>query len=184
MKALISTGVIEGKIHVIRGQRVMLDSDLAALYCVQTKILNKAVARNSERFPDDFMFRLLADEADSLRFQFGTSKSGRGGRRYLPYVFTEQGVAMLSSVLHSKRAALVNIAIMRAFVKLREMLGAHKELAGKLTQLENKIEKHDAEIGAIFDAIRQLMDTPVPKVKKIGFIVKERKAVYRTSRVR
>lgn len=184
MKALLPLKTIEGKIYMIRGQRVMLDSDLAHLYDVQTKILNKAVSRNSERFPDDFMFHLTAEEAESLRFQNGTSKSGRGGRRYLPYVFTEQGVAMLSSVLRGKRAALVNIAIMRTFVKLREVLAAHKELAHKLAQLENKIEKHDAEIGAIFDAIRQLMDNPEPKVKKIGFIVKERKAVYRTSRAR
>ncbi len=184
MKTIVPVETIEREIYLIRGQKVMLDSDLAALYGVQTKILNKAVARNSERFPEDFMFRLTTTEAESLRFHFGTSKSGRGGRRYLPYVFTEQGVAMLSSVLHSKRAALVNVAIMRAFVKLREMLTTHKELARKLAQLENKIEKHDEEIGAIFEAIRRLMAQPEPKEKKIGFIVKERKAVYRTSRAR
>lgn len=185
MKALIPVEIIEGKIYMIRGQKVMLDSDLAELYGVQTKVLNKAVDRNRDRFPDDFMFSISPEEYDSLRFQIGTLKKGRGQhRKYLPNVFTEQGVAMLSSVLHSKRAALVNIAIMRAFVKLREVLSTHKELAHKLKQLENKIEKHDEEIGAIFEAIRRLMAQPEAKEKKIGFIVKERKAVYRTSRAR
>ena len=116
-----------------------------------------------------------------MRFQTGMSKiEGRGGRRYLPYAFTEQGVAMLSSVLKSKRAVQVNIAIMRAFVKLREMLSTHKELAHKLAQLEQKIEKHDEKIKVVFDAIRQLMATPEPKKKKIGFVVRERSAQYRT----
>ncbi len=116
-----------------------------------------------------------------MRFQTGMSKiEGRGGRRYLPYAFTEQGVAMLSSVLKSKRAVQVNIAIMRAFVKLREMLSTHKELAHKLAQLEQKIEKHDEKIKVVFDAIRQLMATPEPKKKKIGFVVRERSAQYKT----
>jgi len=183
MKPIVPIQVVESKIFLIRGQKVMLDSDLAALYGVQTKVLNKAVARNAERFPDDFMFILNTDEYDSLRFQIGTLKKGRGQhRKYLPSVFTEQGVAMLSSVLQSKRAAMVNIAIMRTFVKLREVLSTHKDLAHKLAQLEKKIEKHDEEIGAIFDAIRQLMAEPEPKEKKIGFIVKERSARYRTTR--
>jgi len=183
MKALVPIEMIERKIYLIRGQKVMLDSDLAELYGVQTKILNKAVSRNGERFPDDFMFTLSAEEYESLRFQFGTLKKGRGQhRKYLPNVFTEQGVAMLSSVLQSKRAAMVNIAIMRTFVKLREVLSTHKDLAHKLEQLENKIEKHDEEISAIFDAIRLLMAEPEPKEKKVGFIVKERTARYRTTR--
>lgn len=181
MKAIVPTEIIERKIYLIRGQKVMLDADLAGLYGVETKILNKAVARNADRFPKDFMFSLSAEEYDSLRFQIGTLKTGRGQhRKYLPNVFTEQGIAMLSSVLRSKRAVQVNIAIMRAFVKLREILSTHKDLARKMEQLEKKIEKHDEEISAIFDAIRLLMAEPEPKEKRIGF-VKERKAVYRTS---
>ena len=161
MKALIPIEIIERKIYLIRSQKVMLDSDLAELYGVKTFNLNKAVKRNIDRFPQDFMFQLTKEEADSLRFQIGMSKSeGRGGRRYLPYAFTEQGVAMLSSVLRSERAIHVNIAIMRVFVKLREFLSTHKELAHKLAELERKIERHDEEIKAIFDAIRQLMTPP------------------------
>lgn len=145
----------------------MLDSDLAALYGVQTSNLNKAVKRNADRFPPDFMFQLNADETDRLRFQFGISKAGRGGRRYLPYVFTEQGVAMLSSVLRSKRAVKVNIEIMRAFVRLRGILAAHKELAAKLAKLE---EKYDGQFRIVFEALRQLTSPP-PEVKRrrIGF---------------
>lgn len=183
MRALIPIEVIEHKIFLIRGLKVMLDSDLAELYGVETKVLKRAVKRNEDRFPDDFMFILTSDEYESIRCQIGTLKKGRGQHsKYLPIVFTEQGVAMLSSVLSSKRAALVNIAIMRTFVKLREVLSTHKELAHKLAQLEKKIEKHDEEIGAIFDAIRLLMAKPEPKEKKIGFIVKERGAKYRTTR--
>ncbi len=162
----------------------MLDSDLADLYGVKTFNLNKAVKRNISRFHQDFMFQLTKEEADSLRFQIGMSKiEGRGGRRYLPYAFTEQGVAMLSGVLKSERAVQVNIAIMRAFrafVKLREILSTHKELAHKLAELEQKIEKHDEEIKAVFDAIRQLMAPPETKKRKIGFIVRERSAQYKT----
>ena len=171
MKALIPIAIIERKIYLIRSQKVMLDSDLAELYGVKTFNLNKAVKRNIDRFPQDFMFQLTKEEADSLRFQTGMSKSeGRGGRRYLPYVFTEQGVAMLSSVLRSERAIHVNIAIMRVFVKLREFLSTHKELAHKLAELERKIERHDEEIKAIFDAIRQLMTPPQKPKRKIGFM--------------
>lgn len=171
MKTIIPIEIIERKIYLIRGQKVMLDSDLAELYGTETFNLNKAMKRNIERFPEDFMFQLMKEEADSLRFQIGMSKTtkGRGGRRYLPYAFTEQGVAMLSSVLNSKRAVQVNIAIMRAFVKLREILSTHKELAHKLKQFENRIERHDEEIKAIFNAIRQLMAPPETKKKKIGF---------------
>ena len=154
----------------IGGHKVMLDRDLAVLYGVTTFNLNKAVKRNRGRFPDDFMFQLTSAEYESLIFQSGISKTGRGGSRYLPYVFTEQGVAMLSSILNSERAIRVNIIIMRAFVKLREILSNHKELAHKLKELEGKVERHDGEIQAIFEAIRQLMaPPPEPPKPKIGF---------------
>lgn len=170
MKALIPVELIEKKILLIRGHKVMLDSDLAGLYGVETFNLNKAVKRNIERFPEDFMFQLTKEEADSLRFQIGMSKTeGRGGRRYLPYVFTEQGVAMLSSVLNSERAVKVNIEIMRAFVKLRQMLASNAELAHKLSELERKIGRHDEEIKAVFNAIRELMKPPESKRRQIGF---------------
>ncbi len=149
---LVSEKTIEQKIFLIRGQKVMLDKDLAELYGVATKNLNKAVTRNMKRFLGDFMFRLTKEETENLRFQFGTSSWG--GRRYLPFAFTEQGVAMLSSVLKSERAIDVNIAIMRAFVKIREFLATHKELAAKLGELETKVGRHDQEIKLIFEAIR------------------------------
>ena len=179
MKALIPVEMIEKKILMIRGEKVMLDADLSELYGVETKMLVRAVKRNTDRFPADFMFQLDKAEFENLRFQFGTS-SHWGGRRYLPYAFTEQGVAMLSSVLNSKRAVKVNIEIMRAFVKLRELLSTNKELAHKLEQLERKIEKHDEEIKGIFSAIRQLMTPPETKKRKIGFEVRERMARYGT----
>jgi len=175
-KSLIPTERIEHSILLIRGHKVMLDADLAALYGVTTFNLNKAVKRNLDRFPDDFTFQLTADEANALRFQIGMSKpKGRGGRRYLPFVFTEQGVAMLSSVLRSRRAVLVNIEIMRAFVRLRRMLASNEDLARKLDTLERK---YDAQFRVVFDAIRQLMAPPQAKRRPIGFIVKERKAPY------
>lgn len=166
---LIPQGIIENKIFMLRGKRVMLDRDLAKLYGVSTGNLNKAVKRNIERFPGDFMLQLTKDEEISLRFHFGSLKRGKHSK-YLPYVFTEQGVAMLSSVLRSKRAISVNIAIMRVFVRLKEIISTHKELACKLTELERKIEKHDEDIRSIFEAIRQLMTPPpaVPK-RRIGF---------------
>jgi hypothetical protein len=167
MKALIPIEVIEKKIILIRGHKVLLDSDLASLYDVETFNLNKAVKRNIDRFPEDFMFQLTREEAESLRFQFGISKKeGRGGRRYLPYAFTEQGVAMLSSLLNSDRAVQVNIEIMRAFVQLRQMLSSNVELSRKLKTLENK---YDAQFKIVFDAIRELMKPPEPKRKRIGF---------------
>jgi phage regulator Rha-like protein len=169
-KSLVPVERIEKLILLVRGRKVMLDRDLAELYGVETFNLNKAVKRNAERFPEDFMFQLAKPEAEALRFQFGISKTqGRGGRRYLPYVFTEQGVAMLSSALRSERAVQVNIAIMRAFVKLREFLATHKELAQKLSELERNIENHDAEIKLIFDAIRKLMTPPPSPPRRIGF---------------
>jgi len=157
---------IEQRIFLVRGQKVMLDADLAELYRVPTKSLNLAVKRNADRFPEDFMFQLTDDEVAGLRFHFETSKRGRGGRRYAPYAFTEQGVAMLSSVLRSPRAVQVNIAIMRTFVRLREMLLSNAELARKLAALENK---YDAQFKVVFDAIRELMLPPDPPRRKIGF---------------
>ena len=169
MKDLVPQEVVEKKIYLIRGQKVMLDNDLAALYGVTTFNLNKAIKRNIERFPEDFMFQLSPQEFESLIFHFGISKQGRGGRRYLPYVFTEQGVAMLSSVLRSRRAIQVNIAIMRAFVRLKGILSANKELAYKLSELEKKIEQHDSGIQVIFDAIRKLMAQSEKPKRQIGF---------------
>lgn len=163
---LIPNEKIERAIYLIRGEKVMLDRDLALLYEVETKVLNRAVKRNLQRFPLDFMFQLTTEEADVLRCQIGTSKKGRGGRRYLPYVFTEQGVAMLSSVLNSERAILVNIEIMRAFVKLRQMLASNTELSRRLDELESK---YDKQFRVVFDAIRQLMATPTRGRKEIGF---------------
>lgn len=156
-------------ILLIRGQKVMLDTDLAALYGVETKTLNRAVKRNLGRFPGDFMLQLTWEEAGRLRYQIGPLKTGRGRhRKYRPYAFTEQGVAMLSSVLHSERAVRVNIEIMRAFVQLRQMLSSHAELARKLAALE---KKYDAQFKVVFDAIRELMTPPEPpKKRRIGFI--------------
>jgi hypothetical protein len=163
--ALIPLERIEKSILLVRGERVMLDSDLAELYEVETKVLNRGVKRNLKRFPADFMFQLDSEEAARLRFQFGTSKT-RGGRRYRPYVFTEQGVAMLSSVLSSDRAINVNIEIMRAFLRLRQILTSNTELAHKLYDLE---KKYDHQFKIVFDAIRQLTTPPTSKSKPIGF---------------
>ena len=160
---------IQQSILLLRGQKVMLGTDLADLYGVPVKVLNQAVKRNAERFPGDFVFQLTRQEVKNLKSQFVTSSWG-GIRRANPYAFTEQGVAMLSSVLNSKRAIQVNIAIMRAFVKLRQILSTHKELAHKLNELERKTEKHDMEIQGIFEAIRQLMAPPPEKPRRmIGF---------------
>jgi phage regulator Rha-like protein len=166
MKELIPVEIIESKIYLIRGHKVMLDSELAELYEVETKVLIQAVKRNVQRFPEDFMFQLNDREFMNLRSQTVTSSSGHGGRRYIPYVFTEQGVAMLSSVLNSERAVQVNIAIIRAFVKLREMLSTNKDLARKLADME---KKYDSQFKIVFDAIRQLMTPAEPKKDKIGF---------------
>ena len=180
MKELVAVEVIEEKILLIRGQKVMLDRDLAELYGAEVRQLKRQVRRNMERFPGDFMFQLSVEENDSLRRHFGTLKGGEHSK-YLPYVFTEQGIAMLSSVLRGKRAVLVNIQIMRVFVKLRKLLLRHKELALQLAQLERRIEEHDEEISVIFDAIRKLTKPPEGTRRRIGFSAKERRAVYRTS---
>ncbi|MEK6712088.1 MAG: ORF6N domain-containing protein [Nitrospinota bacterium] len=163
--ALVPIERIEGAILLIRGEKVMLDADLAFLYGVETKVLVQAIKRNRSRFPADFMFQLTPEEFDGLRSQIVTSK-GRGGRRSSPYAFTEQGVAMLSSVLKSRRAVQVNVEIMRTFVRLRQMLASHADLARKLNALE---KRYDAQFMAVFDAIRQLMVPPEPKRKRIGF---------------
>ena len=167
---------IAQSIHVVRGQKVMLDFDLAVLYGVTTGNLNKAVKRNFDRFPADFMFKLKIEEAGILKFQIGISSWG--GRRALPYAFTEQGVAMLSSVLKSDRAVKVNIAIMRAFVRLRAVLETNRELAKKFSELEKRVGKHDDEIAAIIDAIRQLMIPPSKPAREIGFHVRESSPGY------
>ncbi len=174
-KSLVPVERIERSILLIRGHKVMLDADLAVLYGVTTKRLNEQVRRNIARFPGDFMFRLTLEEVESLRSQFATSNKGRGGRRYAPLVFTEQGIAMLSTVLNSERAIQANIEIMRAFVRLRELMATRKDLAKKLEALE---KKYDAQFKVVFDAIRQLMAPPEPKKRKIGFLVREKAARY------
>ena len=167
-RSLIPVERIERAILLLRGHKVMLDHDLAALYGVETKSLVRAVKRNIERFPADFMFQLTGKEFERLRCQFGTSNvsCGRGGRRYAPYAFTEQGVAMLSSVLRSPRAVAANIEIMRAFVRLRRMLSSNADLARKLDALE---KKYDAQFKVVFDAIRELMSYPLPSGQVEGF---------------
>ena len=167
MKNLINQNQIESKIILIRGHKVMLDRDLAKLYGVQTGQLTRQVRRNSERFPDDFMFQLTRDEFDNLKCQFGISSWG--GTRKLPYAFTQEGVAMLSSVLNSKRAIQVNLQIMRVFIKLREIISTNKEILNKLNRLENKYEKHDEQIYAIFEQIREFLTFKEKPKKQIGF---------------
>ena len=177
-KLIVPMDRIERLIILVRGHKVILDADLAELYGVQTKALNQAVKRNQNRFPSDFMFQLDQEEFENLRSQFVTS-SQWGGRRIPPYVFTEQGVAMLSSVLKSERAVQVNIEIMRTFVRLRQLLASNAKLARKLEMLERK---YDAQFKVVFDAIRQLMIPPEPNKRKIGFLVKERAAYYGRTR--
>ncbi len=172
---------IEQAILLIRGQRVTLDRDLAALYGVETKTLNKAVRRNLDRFPADFMFQLTAEESESLRFQLGTLKRGQHSK-YPSRVFTQEGVAMLSSVLRGPRAVQVNIAIMRVFVRLRETLALHKELAHKLAELERRIDSHDAGIRRLFEAIHHLTTPPGKPRREIGFHPKEDRVPYRVTR--
>lgn len=172
MNELAQKIVIEHNIYLIRGHKVMLSHDLALLYGVETRTLIQAVKRNMERFPEDFMFQLTWEEAQFSRSQTVILKVQKHGFnvKYLPYAFTEQGVAMLSGILHSKRAVQVNVAIMRAFVKIRDILSTNKELSYKLNELERKIERHDTEIQSIFEAIRRLMaPPPEPPKRRIGF---------------
>jgi phage regulator Rha-like protein len=169
----ISVDRITESILVLRGHKVLLDSDLAALYGVESKVLLQAVKRNIKRFPDDFMLQLTADEWTALRSQIVTLKTGRGQhRKYLPYAFTEQGVAMLSSVLKSQRAIAVNIEIMRAFVRMRELLASNKALAQQLQKLERKVASHDVAIADVLRTIRELMNPLPPKSRPIGFTAK------------
>jgi hypothetical protein len=163
--------LIESRILLVRGQKVLLDSDLADLYHVETKRLNEAVRRNRRRFPEDFMFQLTLEEDRALRSQNATSNEGRGGRRYLPHAFTEQGVAMLSSVLTSERAIEVNIVIMRTFVRLRQLLTTHEDLARRLDQLEWRQDEQEGQIQGVFETIQHLIEAPAegePR-RKIGF---------------
>ncbi len=167
MESLVPLERIEKRIFVFRGHKVMLDSDLADLYGGSTKRLNEQVRRNIKRFPADFMIQLTDEEANALRSQIVTLKPGRGKhRKYLPYAFTEQGVAMLSSILNSERAILVNIEIMRAFIRLRAMAFSYKELARKVEALE---KNYDAQFKAVFDAIRKLMEPVERPTPRIGF---------------
>jgi hypothetical protein len=194
-KEIIPAEQIALRIRHFRGEKVLLDFDLAALYDVETRILNQAVRRNTDRFPADFMFQLTSEEAEKLSQVVTPSVAGHNvsnssqlvmssgkhrGKRYRPYAFTEQGVAMLSSVLNSESAVKMNIAIMRAFVQLRRALEANRELARKFSELERRIDKHDSEIAAILEAIRQLMAPPAKPRREIGFHVREEAARYRT----
>jgi len=162
--------VISQRILLVRGNKVMLDVDLAALYGVETRVLVQAIKRNIRRFPDDFMFQLTDDEWAILRSQFVISK-GRGGRRYAPYAFTEHGALMLASVLNSERAVEISVLIVRAFIRLRELLANDKELATRLEHMERKLSTHDQAITGLIDAVRQLMAPPVKKKRSIGFIL-------------
>lgn len=173
-------------IFLVRGQRVMLDSDLARIYGVTTKQLNQHFKRNRERFPKDFAFELTSQELATLRSQFVTSKKGSGGRRYLPWAFTEHGAIMLASILNSERAVQMSVSVVRAFVGMREQLAAHKELAKKLDELEHRVSGHDEAIGNLFEAIRQLVEAPTPTFPedrpKIGFM-RETAPPYRFRRI-
>lgn len=171
-ESLIPLERIEQKIYVIRGERVMLDSDLAEIYGVETRVFNQAVKRNLNRFPEDFMFQLTEEEHEVLRSQIVISKTGRGGRRYLPYVFTEHGAIMAANILNSEKAVTASVQVVRAFVKLRQILIKNADLAKKLEEME---KKYDSQFKIVFQAIRQLMTPPDKPQRKIGFVDKEKK---------
>jgi ORF6N domain len=160
---------VESRILLLRHQRVILDTDIAELYGVPVKVLNQQVKRNRERFPADFVFRLTSKEDEVLRSQFVTSKQGRGGRRYAPYAFTEHGAIMAATVLNSERAVQMSVFVVRAFVRLREMLATNRKLAGKIDELENRLDTHDSTIQDLIDAIKELMKPEDPPRKSIGF---------------
>jgi phage regulator Rha-like protein len=160
---------VESRILILRHQRVILDSDLAELYGVPAKQLNQQTKRNRERFPTDFMFQLTAKEHDSLRSQIVTSKKGRGGRRYSPYAFTEHGAIMAATVLNSKRAIEMSVFVVRAFVRMREMLAKNRQLAAKINELDRRLETHDTAIQDIIEAIKELMAAEAPPRRKVGF---------------
>ena len=166
---MIPDELVMNRIYLVRGQKVMLDNDLADLYDIETKRLKEAVRRNINRFPDDFMFELTPTEFESLRSQIATSKIGRGGARYLPMAFTEQGVAMLSSVLNSETAIRVNIQIIRIFTRMREMIMTHKDILLQLEKIERKLAGHDEDIILIFGYLKQLLNPPSPDRQRIGF---------------
>jgi hypothetical protein len=174
---IVAAPVIEKRIFVVRGRQVMLDEDLADLYGVETKRLIQQVKRNLKRFPDDFMLQLTRTETEVLRSQIATSNDGRGGRRYAPYVFTEQGVAMLSGVLRSDRAIAVNIEIMRAFIELRRVAGSFQGLQKQLDQMEldigARLSEHDEQLQQIFEALRQLIAPPPQAKRPVGFRIRE-----------
>jgi hypothetical protein len=163
----VPVGLIERRIYFVRGQKIMIDRDLAGLYRVETKILNRAVKRNGARFPDDFMFQLTTEETEDLRCQIGTSSWG--GRRYLPYVFTEHGAVMLASVLNSKRAVDMSILVVRAFIMLREVMVTHKELARKVENLERNQTEHGQSIAAIYGMVKKLIAPPAKRRRPMGF---------------
>jgi ORF6N domain len=165
-------------IYVIRGQKVMLDSDLARIYGVSTERLNQQVKRNQDRFPVDFMFRLTTIETENLTLQIARSSVSHGGRRYRPYAFTEHGALMLASVLRTSIAVRASVRIVRAFVKLREILAAHVELAHRLDELEKRLAAQDGRVQTLFDALRQLTKDPEPKQRTIGFHIRERSVRY------
>jgi hypothetical protein len=160
---------VESRILFLRHQRVILDADIAELYGVPVKVLNQQIKRNQKRFPQDFVFQLTAKEHEALRSQFVTSKKGRGGRRYTPYAFTEHGAIMAATVLNSERAVEMSVFVVRAFVRLREMLATNRRLAGKIDELENRLDTHDSTIQDLIDAIRELMTPEDPPRKSIGF---------------
>ncbi|OGX41734.1 MAG: DNA-binding protein [Omnitrophica WOR_2 bacterium RIFCSPHIGHO2_02_FULL_68_15] len=172
---------VERRIHSIRGHRVILDLDLASLYGVATKRLNEQVKRNAERFPEDFMFRLTEEEAEVLRSQIATSSERHGGRRYQPYAFTEHGAIMAANVLNNPRAVKVSILVVRAFVRLRQVLATHRELAHKLDELERQVGTHDEAIRELMTAVRRLMELPQPERRQIGFHVRDGRGRYETS---
>jgi phage regulator Rha-like protein len=168
-RAIVLSRRVESRILVLRGHRVILDADLAELYGVEVKRLNQQVKRNIDRFPGDFVLQLSSAEYESLRLQIATSNEGRGGRRYLPYAFTEHGAIMAATVLNSKRAIEMSIFVVRAFVRMREALAANQQIVAKLTELECRLESHDADIQELVEAIRELMAPPAPNGRRIGF---------------
>jgi len=170
LSTIQSIDAVVGRIHLVRGQKVMLDADLAELSGVPTKRFNEQVKRNFDRFPADFMFQLADEEYAALRSQIATSNTGRGGRRYAPYVFTEHGAIMAATILNSPKAVEMSVFVVRAFVQLREMISTHKELAAKLDELDRKVSSHDQAIAGLIDAIRQLMTSPAQKKRGIGFM--------------
>lgn len=176
--SLVPTEAITQVIILLRGQKVILDADLARLYGVTTKRLNEQVRRNPDRFPADFVFQLSDEEARNLRSHFATSSSGYGGRRHKPYAFTEHGALMAASVLNSPRAVEVGVYVVRAFVRMRELLAGHAELSHKLAELEGRVDGHDEHIAALIEAIRQLLTPPDPPQRRLGFRARERKRPY------